>query len=409
MERTSTALDTERIPEMFGVAHAHGGVPSEAAADATPLDITSGTGTEQAAASRIGDADRPLRIGMVAPVWVPIPPKGYGGVEWIVHSLVEGLGDRGHDVTLVSSGDSTTHAGHRFTTYDEAPYRRMGEPLPELIHAVEAYRELGDCDVIHDHTLAGPAMAQMLERSGGPAVVHTVHGPVIPEVRRYYADCSATNLVAISDAQQLTAPELNWAGTVHNGIDVSSFPFRADDDGYIAVLARMNPDKGIPEAIKLARELGLPIRIAAKLNEPAELDYYRRVIEPLLGLGAEYVGELQTAEKKEFLANARALAFPIQWDEPFGLAMIESLACGTPVLAIARGSVPEIVSDGLNGVTAANIDELIDACMQGIDHIDPYLCRSDAESRFDITAMVDGYEAQYRRLAATRSAFSAAA
>lgn len=332
-----------------------------------------------------------MRVALVAPVWLPIPPPAYGGVEWIVHELATGLSARGHEVTLVATGGSSAPASHRVQPYDTPPIGRIGEILPELVHAVSAYSRLGDHDVVHDHTLAGPVVASR----SGIRVLHTVHGPLEPDLVRLLQQLDGVDLVAISDHQRCTRPDLAWLATVHNAIDVSSFPYRAVKDGYLCTMARMCPDKGIAEAIRLARMLGMPLRIAAKCHERAEREYFETRVKPLLGAGVEYVGELGTDEKKELLAGATALAFPIQWDEPFGLAIIEALACGTPVIATARGSVPELVRHGVTGVVADSVVSLAHRSMELLGSLDSRECRADAERRFDVARLVRDYERLY--------------
>lgn len=344
----------------------------------------------EGASGVVPEVDR-LRIALVAPVWLPIPPPAYGGVEWIVAELAAGLSERGHEVTLVATGGSSAPASHHVQPYDTPPLGRIGEILPELVHAVSAYRHLGDHDVVHDHTVAGPVIAS----GTGLRVLHTVHGPLERDVVRLLGQLDGVDLVAISDHQRSTRPDLHWLATVHNAVDVSSFPFRATKDGYLATMARMCPDKGIVEAVELARTLGMPLAIAAKCHERAEREYFDSRVRPLLGGDVEYVGELGTHAKKELLAGATALAFPIQWDEPFGLAIVEALACGTPVIATARGSVPELVRHGVTGVVADSVASLANRTAELLDEIDPRACRADAERRFDVARLVRDYERLY--------------
>ena len=341
-----------------------------------------------------GVAHMGMSVGLVAPVWVPVPPTAYGGVEWIVHFLVEGLQARGHDVTLVAAGDSTTSANHLVSTYAKAPGNRMGETVPELVHAVEAYAgDIRGCDVIHDHTLAGPAIGA----ASGLRVLATVHGGLDPEMVRYLRALPGLGCVAISAAQRASAPNVPWAGVVHNAVQVDRYPFidsaqRGDD---LVFVGRMSPDKGVVEAIEVARALGRTLRIAAKMREKPELDYFTTAVEPLLGDDVEYVGELGREDTISLLGDAAALVFPIQWDEPFGMVMAEALACGTPVLALARGSVPEVIEDGVTGIVAATIPELIRRARYELRTIEPVRCREAAVKRFDVRRMVDEYEAIY--------------
>jgi glycosyltransferase involved in cell wall biosynthesis len=339
-----------------------------------------------------------MKVGMVAPVWVPIPPEGYGGVEWVVHHLVTGLARNGVDVVLAASGDSTTPARRLITSLDAAPGDRMGDPLPELIHAVEAYAddELRACDVIHDHTLAGPVVASGL----GLPILHTEHGPILEEVARLAASLRDVKRIAISAAQRDSAPQLDWIAMIHNGIDVDAFPFHAEKGDHLAFLGRMNPDKGVVQAIHLAKRLGRPLRIAAKMRERGEHEYFDREVAPLLGHGIDYLGELGTDDKQKLLGSAAALAFPLQWDEPFGLAMVEALACGTPVLALARGSVPEIIDDGVTGVVASSLDELVERSAVELGRLDPAACRDAATKRFGLDRLVDDHLRLYEEWSA---------
>ncbi|MHA6513642.1 glycosyltransferase family 4 protein [Tessaracoccus sp. Z1128] len=340
---------------------------------------------------------RKLRIGMVAPPWFQIPPRGYGGTEEVVASLVDQLVDRGHHVTLVASGEAGTRAQRFVQVYDEPPSHLLGSSvLPELIQAAEAQRALADSDLdlIHDHSAAGPLTA-VGRRC--PTVV-TMHGPVANDNGDYYRRLGTRiGLVAISDAQRMLAPDLNWVGTVHNAVDVASFPYNADKGDDLLWIGRFSPDKGAHLAIRAAQRAGRRIILAGKLNETAEKSYFDEAVRPLLGSGVHYVGEADAAMKRELFAQAACLLFPIQWDEPFGMVMAESLACGTPVIATPRGSVPEIVRHGQTGFVCASFDHLV-AAIRALHTIDPAACRRDAELRFDLPVMGAGYERVYRQV-----------
>ena len=337
---------------------------------------------------------RPLRIAMIAPPWFTVPPQGYGGVENMCADLVDGLVDRGHEVTLIGAGQAGTRAGRFLSTYPEPPSERLGEPLPEVLHTAAVARILArlDVDLVHDHTLAGPLLA----RGRGVPTVVTMHGPVAGEPGEYYRQLGDTvSLVAISAAQRRAAPDLAWRGTVHNAIDVTSFPYRADKEEMVLFLGRLHPDKGVHLAIDAARAAGLPIVVAGKCSEPVELEYYRRFVEPRLGPDVTIFGTADAAAKRELLARAVALVFPIQWDEPFGMVMIEAMACGTPVVALRRGAVPEVVVAGVTGIVCDDPAEL-PAAIRVARTLARAECRAHVENCFDAATMVGGYEAVYR-------------
>jgi glycosyltransferase involved in cell wall biosynthesis len=294
---------------------------------------------------------------------------------------------------VTGAGQNRTKA--RFiATYDTPQGARIGEPLPELVHAaaVGEILENLDVDLIHDHTLAGPLLA----RGRDLPTVHTVHGPVIGEPGEYYRRLGdSVQLVAISDAQRATAPDLNWSATVHNAAHVEDFPYREGKQDWVLFLGRATPDKGMHLAIDAARAVGLPIKLAAKCTEPSERAYFEAEIRPRLGAGVEWLGEVGGETKKELLATARCLLFPICWEEPFGMVMIEAMACGTPVVALRRGSVPEVVSHGTTGLICDHPDEL-PAALHAIQAIDPAECRKHVLTRFHPDTMAAGYENAYR-------------
>jgi glycosyltransferase involved in cell wall biosynthesis len=339
---------------------------------------------------------RPLRIAMIAPPWFTVPPQGYGGVENMCADLVDGLVERGHEVTLVGAGMSGTKAGRFEATYLEPPSGRLGEPLPEVLHTAAVARIVAslDIDLVHDHTLAGPLLA----RGRAVPTVVTMHGPVTGEPGEYYRQLGDTvSLVAISAAQRRAAPALAWRGTVHNAVDVSSFPFRADKEDMLLFLGRLHPDKGVHLAIDAARGAGLPIVVAGKCTEPVELEYFRTCIEPRLGPDVTLFGTADAAAKRDRLARATALVFPILWEEPFGMVMIEARACGTPVVALRRGAVPEVVVDGATGILCDDPAELSTA-ITAARNLSSAACRAHVETCFDAASMVGGYEAVYRQV-----------
>jgi glycosyltransferase involved in cell wall biosynthesis len=322
-----------------------------------------------------------------------VPPRGYGGVENVCADLVTGLMARGHTVTLVGAGPSGTPA--RFVaTYDEPPSGRLGEPLPEVLHAARAAEVIEglDVDVVHDHTLAGP----LLGRGRRVPTVVTAHGPVTGEPGRYYRALGRTvDLVAISRNQRRSAPDLPWLGTVYNAVDVDTFPYLDHKDDFLLFLGRLHPDKAAHMAIDAARQAGLPIVVAGKCTEKVETDYLRAQIQPRMGPDVTIFGCADSAQKRDLLSRAAALVFPIQWEEPFGMVMIEAMACGTPVVTLRRGAAPEVVVDAVTGVVCDDPDELADGIRRARG-LDPSACREHVRRTFSIARMVAGYEAAYR-------------
>jgi glycosyltransferase involved in cell wall biosynthesis len=339
---------------------------------------------------------RPLRVALVAPPWYEVPPEGYGGIEQVVGELADGLTARGHKVFLLAAGDDRTDAT-LIRTFDEP--QEIGAPDAAtigLVHAARAAEVLDDLevDIVHDHTLTGPLLARGRR---APTVV-TVHGPIDDALAAYYAETDVS-LVAISQSQRRSTPELSWVATVHNAIDVETYPFLAEKDDRFLFLGRFSPDKGVEEAIEIARATERPLVIAAKCEDPDEQAYYEESIRPQLDGRIRYLGSVAGDEKLELLRTSRALLFPIQWEEPFGMVMIEAMACGTPVLATSRGSVPEVVVDGVTGSVRTDVGELVEAARR-VDDIDPSACRAHVLERFDVAAMCAGYEAAYGRVLA---------
>jgi glycosyltransferase involved in cell wall biosynthesis len=337
----------------------------------------------------------PLRVALVAPPWYEVPPEGYGGIEQVVGELANGLTARGHKVFLLAAGDDRTDAT-LIPTFDEP--QQIGAPEAEtirLIHAVRSAEVLDglEVDIVHDHTTTGPLLARTRT---APTVV-TVHGPIDDTLAAYYAETDVS-LVAISDSQRRTRPDLPWVATVYNAIDLQTYPFLADKDDGLLFLGRFSPDKGVVEAIEIARATGRRLSIAAKCEEADELAYYHESIEPQLDARIRYLGSVQGDEKLELLRTSHALLFPIQWEEPFGMVMIEAMACGTPVVATRRGSVPEIVWDGETGIVLdaeAGVEQIAEAIHAAVD-VDPARCRASVRLRFTRAIMADGYEAVYR-------------
>ncbi|MGM1060269.1 glycosyltransferase family 4 protein [Saccharothrix sp. Mg75] len=340
-----------------------------------------------------------VRVAVVAPPWFELPPAAYGGIESVCADLVDRLVARGNAVTLIGVGRNGTAADFVATT-PHPQHERLGQAVPEVVHAAALPEILADLDVdvVHDHSLAGPLQA----RARPVPTVVTVHGLVTGDLGEYYRRLGGSvHLVAISDAQRALAPHLDWTGTVHNAIPVRTVPCRRDKEDFALFLGRVSPDKGIAEAVAAASAAGVRLRIAAKCRDPEEREYFDRVVEPLLGSGdVEWLGEVDREEKLALLGAARCLLFPIQWDEPFGMVMAEAMACGTPVVALRRGSVPEVVAHGVTGFVCDDHDGLV-AALSRVGELDPAACRAAAEQRFDVDRMAARYEHVYR-LAARR-------
>jgi glycosyltransferase involved in cell wall biosynthesis len=324
-----------------------------------------------------------MRIAVIAPPWTPIPPVSYGGIEAVVDQLAVGFQRAGHDVLLFATGDSTCPVP-RHSTLATADLR-LGMAVPELLHISAAYEAVDDFDVVHDHTLVGPFCVQLGRRQ---VVVTTAHGPLDGELGPLYHRLGdGVQLIAVSNAQARSAPAVKVTKVIHHGVDIDYFPNGKGEGDYCLFLGRMTPEKGAHRAIAAARRAGLPLQMAAKCRESAEREYFEKFVEPELGDDAVYLGEVSNEDKLELLASARALLFPIRWNEPFGMVMIEALACGTPVLAFPEGAVPEVVENGTNGFLCADEEAMADA-LGHIDRIDRAACRADVERRFSTDRMV---------------------
>jgi glycosyltransferase involved in cell wall biosynthesis len=338
----------------------------------------------------------PLRIGLIAPPAVPVPPPVYGGTELVVDQLARGLQRAGCDVTLFASGDSTCPVRRR--SIWPVAVGTVADPCVERAHVAAAYRAFDDVDVIHDHTITGPANTQLVPP--GVAALTTVHGPFTPATRLLYHRASARMaIVAISEDQRRRAADVPIAAVIHHGIDVDAIPVGGGRGGYVLFLGRMSDEKGPDRAIRAARAAGWPIVLAAKMWEPAEERYFAERVEPLLGPDARYIGEVGGDEKLALIGAAAALVNPIRWPEPFGLVMIEALACGTPVVAFREGAAPEIVDDGRTGFLCDRDGDLIDALSQ-LGRLDRHACRADVRERFSTTRMVQAHLRLYRALLA---------
>jgi glycosyltransferase involved in cell wall biosynthesis len=323
-------------------------------------------------------------------VWFSVPPNGYGGIEWIVSLLADGLVDEGHEVTLFASGDSTTKADLEWV-FDVAPSEWIGHTFWELRHAVSCLAQSGRFDVISDHTgLLGLALGAM----GATPFAHTVHGPVSGEAGALYEQLVAMSphaaLISVSDAQRRPKPHLPWIATCANALDLSMYPLRPERGDYLLFLGRMTSDKGAHRAIAVAIKAGVPLKLAGKCQEPSEQQYFDECVRPHLSERIEYLGEVSHDEKVELLQHARATLFPIQWDEPFGLVMIESMACGIPVIATRFGAVPEVIDDGVTGVIVDDWRDM-EKALDRADALDAHQLRRAVEERFSPRRMLSQY------------------
>ena len=333
-----------------------------------------------------------MRIGLIAPAWLPIPAPAYGGTETVVDTLARGLHAAGHEVLLVCHPASTCPVP-RASVVPAEDTVRMGRASIELEHAIGAYQLVQDCDVVHDHTLAGPVYSARFPEL---PVVATNHMPFSRTMTAIFgAAASHVGLIAISHSHAASTT-LPIAGVVHHGVDLTEFPIGSGDGGYVAVLSRMTPEKGVHRAIAIARAAGLQLRIAAKMRELHEREYFDEFVRPHLGDDVIYLGELGAADKRELLGGAAALLNPIGWPEPFGMAMVEALACGTPVVGCPQGAAPEIVLDGVTGFLSDDDDELA-ARLREIHRIDRAACRRRVAEHFSAESMVAGHLRVYEQ------------
>ncbi|HUC35959.1 MAG TPA: glycosyltransferase family 4 protein [Acidimicrobiales bacterium] len=339
-----------------------------------------------------------MRIALIAPPWTPIPPPLYGGIELVVDQTARGLEAAGHEVTLFATGDSTCPVPTKWVL-PQAEGMRIGMAVPELRHVLYAYEAISDHEVVHDHTVVGPIYS---ERYPQLPVVTTIHGPFNDELTDLYsAVARRVPIVCISHAQRRAAPDVPVARVIHHGLDASAFTFgqgTGDEEGeYYLFLGRMSPDKGAHRAIEVARKAGVRLLMAAKMREAWERTYFDERVAPILGPDAVYLGEVPHERKLELLANARGLLFPIRWNEPFGMVMLESMACGTPVVAFSEGAVPEVVSDGTTGYVCEDEADMVEAVGR-IGAIRREDCRASVEGYFSTKRMVAEHVELYEEL-----------
>jgi len=340
-----------------------------------------------------------MRIAQVAPLYESVPPKYYGGTERVVSYLTEELVRQGHEVTLFASGDSVTKARlvpacRRSLRLDERCVDQMAHHLVMLEHV---FARAADFDIVHFHV---DYMHFPLSRRDPITHVTTLHGRLdIPDLVPLYQEFREMPVISISDGQRQPLPWANWQATVYHGLPAEKYRFRAEPGRYLAFLGRISPEKRVDRAIEIAKQVGMPLKIAAKIDR-VDKDYFDLVIAPLLRNSlVEFVGEIGEREKNEFLGNAYALLFPIDWPEPFGLVMIEAMACGTPIIAYRRGAVPGIVEHGHNGFVVEGLEDAVEA-VRHVAQLSRKQCREVFEQRFTATRMAHDYVQQFERLMA---------
>jgi glycosyltransferase involved in cell wall biosynthesis len=350
------------------------------------------------------------RVAMLAPPWIPVPPSGYGGIESVIALLCRALVTHGHRVTLYAAPGSRSCAEVVEPLPRSFP-EGIGRALYEVDHvaraldAVDEWSDRGDpFDLIHDHS--GYTAVAMADRVSVP-VVHTLHGAFTDDVLGFYRrHTGKAHLVALSEAQRRSAPDLPIVATVPNPVDVSDWPFKARKEDYVLSVGRMTAEKGPHRAISAARAAGVRLILAGPV-QPGQEEFFRREVAPFVDpYSVQYVGEIGGERKKALFARARALLMPIRWEEPFGMVMVEALACGTPVIAFPEGAAVDIVQDGYNGYLAHD-EEAMAAAVGRLDRIDPADCRRSVAARFDLDAVAAGYERVYRRAVSSRRVASA--
>jgi glycosyltransferase involved in cell wall biosynthesis len=349
-----------------------------------------------------------MRIAQVAPLYESVPPKYYGGTERVVSYLTEELVRQGHKVTLFASGDSETKgrlvaACQQSLRLDKRCQNQMAHHFVMLEHV---FQRASEFDIIHFHV---DYLHFPLSRREAVTQVTTLHGRLdIPDLVPLYQKFQDMPVISISNGQREPLPWANWQATVYHGLPADLFRFREEPGSYLAFLGRISPEKRVDRAIEIASQVGMPLRIAAKIDRVDE-DYFESVIAPLLRNPlVEFVGEIGDGEKDEFLGNAYALLFPIDWPEPFGLVMIEAMACGTPVIAYRGGAVPEVIEQGHTGFIVHGLENAVEA-VRHVAELSRKRCREVFEQRFTATRMAHDYVQQFERLIAKNQGVSEAA
>jgi glycosyltransferase involved in cell wall biosynthesis len=336
-----------------------------------------------------------MRIGLIAPPWIPVPPPAYGGTEAVIDNLARGLAKLGHEVFLFTVGNSTCPVGrsHLF----DGPAHPLGQTVPEAVHVLAAYEEFQHVDIIHDHTILGPLIAA---RSGrpGPPVVTTNHGPFTTWTLPIFREIARTSdVVAISHDQASRADGVPITAVIHHGVDLDAHRVGPGDDEQLVFVGRMSPDKGVAQAVRIAHAAGRPLHIISKMREQEEHAYFEACVRPLLSSTDDEVDELGFEDRVLLVGRAAGLLNPIAWPEPFGLVMAEALATGTPVIASAQGAAPEIVTNGRTGFLFRSEGAAVRAIGR-LSDIDRAECRAEAERRFSLERMAADHERLYEAI-----------
>lgn len=342
-----------------------------------------------------------MRIAQISAPWYPIPPTGYGGIELVVSLLTEELVARGHEVTVFATGDSKTAAKLSYV-YEKAPSDRIGggNYQVEHVHALEAYARARDFDIIHDHDgMSSRTMGALVRRLINVPTMVTLHGPADEKALECYSHLKDDLFyVAISNNQRESYGPLNYVATIYNAIDITQYHYEEKHGDYLLWLGRVNPEKGSKQAVQIAAELGMKLVFAGKISEPHEVEYFEREVKPLIGSNVEMVGEIDFQTKVDLYAGAYATLFPIQWPEPFGLVMIESMATGTPVVATAMGAAPEVVVDGATGYLVENDITKLVAATERVGSLSRQACRKHVEANFTAKIQAEQYEQAMQRV-----------
>lgn len=343
-----------------------------------------------------------MRIAQIAPLWESVPPPAYGGAELVVSLITDELVRRGHEVTLFASGDSHSlaeiKAVHPRALRLDAAVKEHS--IYEMLQLSEVYQRSQEFDIIHSHIGCAALPCAPLVKT---PTVHTLHGAFTPDNEKLFKRARNQPYVSISNTQRESRLGLNYVATVYNGIDTNSHKFypQPDQEPYLAFLGRISPEKGTHTAIEIAKRTGWNLKIAGKVDR-VDVEYYEELIKPQIdGKQIEYLGEANHVQKNALMGNAVATLFPITWREPFGLVMVESMAAGTPVIAMKLGSTSEIIVHGKTGFLCHSVDECV-AAVDQVRDLDRQACRDHVANHFDVAQMVDGYEAVYRQLLAER-------